>query len=508
MILDSLQAGDLAGQSFDVCIAGAGPAGITLARALSAKGKRVILLEAGGFEISPVSQEFFTGENVGLDYYDPFVSRLRYFGGASNHWGGRCRPLDARDFEVRPYLPLSGWPIAKTDLDPYAAAADAVLDIAPVATVPEGLITDDPDLMRIGYRYSPVNFNTRYRDGIVADPNILLVLNANLVDLVLDDTRRHVTGAVVRGYDPAAKSLMISARRFCLCLGGLENARFLLNADSQVKGGIANARDLVGRYFCEHPHFFVADVLFENPGALHVNFGLSPEAVAGSRLPNFSTRLMSPVRSLPREAARSLVCTSDFGVELVRAVLGRRPNCDHGGLGNWWETRDADASTAPLQINSEQVLDPTSRVRPVQGRDPFGYRQLAIDWRFALQDFATMREAVEMVGRHLARARIGRLRLRDWLRDGDPVPPGPGSEMPGGYHHMCTTRMSDDPETGVVDQNCRVHGIGNLYLGGSSIFATPGHANPTYTIVQLALRLADHLAAGPQLAQTEAGDRI
>ncbi len=89
----------------------------------------------------------------------------------------------------------------------------------------------------------------------------------------------------------------------------------------------------------------------------------------------------------------------------------------------------------------------------------------------------------------------------------DPVPPGPGSEMPGGYHHMCTTRMSDDPATGVVDRNCRVHGIGNLYVGGSSVFATPGHANPTYTIVQLALRLADHLSVEPQVVRTRTGGR-
>ena len=249
MILESPQGGDLATQSFDVCIAGAGPAGITLALALSAQGRRVLLLEAGGFEISPVSQDFYTGENVGLDYYDPFVSRLRYFGGTSNHWGGRCRPLDAHDFEPRPGLPLSGWPITKADLDPYAEAADAVLDLDPVATVSEGPTRPaDPDLRRIGYRHSPVKFNARYRDEIVADPNILLVLNANLVDLRLDDARDRVTGAVVRGYDEGVAPVTVQAETFCICLGGLENARFLLNADSQVPGGIGNGADLVGRY--------------------------------------------------------------------------------------------------------------------------------------------------------------------------------------------------------------------------------------------------------------------
>ena len=509
MILESPQGGDLATQSFDVCIAGAGPAGITLALALSAQGRRVLLLEAGGFEISPVSQDFYTGENVGLDYYDPFVSRLRYFGGTSNHWGGRCRPLDAHDFEPRPGLPLSGWPITKADLDPYAEAADAVLDLDPVATVSEGPTRPtDPDLRRIGYRHSPVKFNARYRDEIVADPNILLVLNANLVDLRLDDARDRVTGAVVRGYDEGVAPVTVQAETFCICLGGLENARFLLNADSQVPGGIGNGADLVGRYFCEHPHFYVADILFEDGPMPPLNFAAPAEVLRRDGLSNFGMHVTTaPARSLPREVGRSLICSTAFSRRLVRRVLGRAPSCDHGGLEEWWEARGVDDSTAPLQINSAQLLDPDSRVMLGDTRDAFGQRQLVIDWRLGPQDYATMRTASEMMGRYLARAGIGRVKIRDWLMAENPVPPGPGREMPGGYHHMCTTRMSDDPATGVVDRDCRVHGIANLYLGGSSVFATPGHANPTYTIVQLALRLADHLATEPQVARFSSGDR-
>ena len=69
---------------------------------------------------------------------------------------------------------------------------------------------------------------------------------------------------------------------------------------------------------------------------------------------------------------------------------------------------------------------------------------------------------------------------------------GQGSRV-GGHHHMCTTRMSADPREGVVDADCKVYGVSNLYIGGSSVFATGGYATPTYTIVQLALRLGDHL---------------
>jgi choline dehydrogenase-like flavoprotein len=146
-----------------------------------------------------------------------------------------------------------------------------------------------------------------------------------------------------------------------------------------------------------------------------------------------------------------------------------------------------------LVVYAEQSLNPDSRVLLTQQRDAFGLRRIALDWRLTDMDFRTWRAAVVELGRQMIATDIGRARLADWLQPDVPVLPGVNQDATGGHHHMGTTRMSDDPRRGVVDRNCRVHGVDNLYIGGSSVFATGGFANPTYTIVQLSLRLADHL---------------
>ncbi len=308
MILGTPLGGDLARQKFDVCIAGAGPAGITLARALAARGKRVVLLEAGGFEMSPVSQEFYTGENVGLDYYDPFVSRLRYFGGASNHWGGRCRPLDAQDFEVRPFLPLSGWPIAKADLDAYAAARRRGTSISRPWHVSRKADGAGPIPKSDSDRLSPQPRSSS--TPAIATRSLLIPISfwcSTPTWSICASTMRvgRITGAVVRGYETEVAPITVRAENYCLCLGGLENARFLLNADGQMPGGIGNGADLVGRFFAEHPHFFIADILFEDTAMSAKNFGAAPALFAVESLPNFALRV-SPINARCRAKWRAV----------------------------------------------------------------------------------------------------------------------------------------------------------------------------------------------------------
>ena len=104
-------------------------------------------------------------------------------------------------------------------------------------------------------------------------------------------------------------------------------------------------------------------------------------------------------------------------------------------------------------------------------------------------DWRTYRAAVEVIGAEFGRLNLGRLEVEPWLLHGGPSDFG----LRGVAHHLGTTRMSSDPQSGVVDANCRVHGIDNLYVAGGSVFPAAGYALPTYTIISLAIRLADHL---------------
>jgi choline dehydrogenase-like flavoprotein len=485
-------------RAFDVCVIGAGPAGITLARALADRGLDVALMEAGGLEWSPESQDVYVGENAGLDYYPLDAARLRFFGGTSFHWNGYSRPLDAADFEPRLQNPPSGWPIGRAEFDPFADEAAAILGLGR-ADFGERPPPAGGRFRQVSYGFSPVRFGEWYLDEITSSERILLGLHANLVDLRLDDARLgddrgRVTGAVFRGYAPDDPGFTVAARAYCLCTGGIENARLLLNFRDQMPEGIGNRRGLVGRYFAEHPAFRLGEVLFERAGE-ELTFSVPTEAFLAERatLPLVLVTARPPSRSFLTEFAREVQCNVPFADRLFEAVTGRAPaRCDVGGLGAWRRSReDRRAMTGQVFTNGEQALNPESRVTLAEARDAFGMRRARLTWDLQEIDYRSAREAALAFAEDLATQGIGRMRLEDWLL-GETAP---APEVTGSWHHMGTTRMSADPRAGVVDADCRVHEVANLYVGGSSVFASTGYANPTFTIVQLALRLADHLDA-------------
>lgn len=486
-------------RTFDICIIGSGPAGISIARKIAASGLDVALMEGGSLDLTPESQELYEGDILGLDYYDPTTTRLRYFGGTSNHWGGRSRPLDPYDFEARPYHPLSGWPITAADLEPYVAETDEILDLPPADVLPDRPVAGaEADLKIVRFRLSPpTRFNSKYHDEIAASERIRLVINANLVDLRVDETGTGITEAIFKSYAPEDAGFPIRARAYCLCLGGLENPRALLNADSQIPGGIGNRHDLVGRHFSEHPTYNVGQILFEDTVPPSTGFAPTPELMTREGVLNFNLIMATNGMDFTTEAKRSIACSADFITRLAERMLGRPFNCEIGGLREYFEQRGAeDYRLAPVGTIIEQALNPDSRVLLTDETDRFGLRKLALDWRLSPLDYHTLRISATVLGQHFAQAGIGRVQMAEWLREENPAPPqlgSPGSEV-ALHHHMSTTRMSADPRQGVVDADCKVHGVENLYIGGCSVFASCGHANPTYTIVQLALRLGDHLS--------------
>jgi choline dehydrogenase-like flavoprotein len=494
-------------RAFDACVIGTGPAGMTVALRLAARGFSVALMEGGGLDLEPESQALYEGEVVGLDYYPLQDARLRMFGGASMHWGGRCRALDAINYLPRSFEPLSGWPIRKEDLDPYQPEADAILDLIPASEAPDLPITQaEQRFHRIQYRYSPpTRFGDKYRDEIAASEAITCALNANLVDLRLDDGLATLTEARFKSFTPGDPGFAIRARVFVLALGGLENPRALLNCTSQIPAGIGNQNDLVGRFFCEHPHILLGQAYLENP-VPEAELKASPEEAYAPteafmeqhEILSFSllvTPTIEPPLAFTTEFVRSAGCVTSFTERLAEGVLGRDLNCDRGGLDMYFAQGDGHhAVQARIAVHSEQSLQRDSRVMLADETDAFGLRRIRFDWQIGALDYRTLETAVTEFGVHYAEQGIGRVQLSDWLLVEPQQLPGlnQGSRV-GGHHHMCATRMSADPREGVVDADCKVHGIANLYIGGSSAFATSGYANPTYTIVQLSLRLGDHL---------------
>jgi choline dehydrogenase-like flavoprotein len=398
---------------------------------------------------------------------------------------------------------LSGWPIGRADLDPYQAETAEILDLVPEAGdhPPATPVPPEDGFHQVWFlRSAPTRFGEKYLGEIRDAERIALGIHANLVDLRLDDSLTRVEGAVFRGYAADDPGFTLRAQSYCLCTGGLENPRLLLNFRSQLPAGIGNQNDLVGRYFCDHIRMHAGQAIFSEVPEVEVRyFTPTEEFLAEHRTLKIVQHLDYSHRktlSLPKELARSAQCAVPFADRLVEAVAGDALQCDRGGLEDWLASRDPEKYPwGLLVINSEQALNPESRITLSEARDAFGLQRIRLNWQALPIDTHTVQDTTLAFAAHLAARDVGRVRLYDSILAEQPIlaAAADGQQL-SGSHHMCATRMSDDPETGVVDRNCRVHGISNLYIGGSSVFSSPGFQNPTYTIVQLALRLGDHLA--------------
>jgi len=522
MFIDAHSIDDAAELEADLCVIGSGAAGLTIARSLRDTGLRVVVVESGGLEPDTETQALAAGTLSGRPYFDLDATRLRFFGGTTNHWGGRCVPLTPEDLAVRDWIPHSGWPIGFSELDAYCAKAHALIGLGPyrydaaylAGQIGEKLLGFHGDVVRtVMTRTHALRFGEAFGDEMRSSETVTVLLNANVLTLEADASGRNVARA--QAGTLAGKRLSIRARRFVAACGGIENPRLLLL--SQRAGGhpFGNGHDAVGRYFMEHllysngllvlpdgdAEFGIYGGTIDHDGAgLQATLAFHPAFLAQERLPNLYFELEEQrgygfsdgaeavseiVRSLAslqwpdRLGRRAADIAGDLDVLVDGAtdrLLGRR-------LFN-----ERPPRAFRLRSLAEQVPNPDSRVTLGATRDRFGLPAADLAWHTTEQDIEALRRSFALVAQEAGRAGLGRLKL-------DPEEEGavPMSSMRGGHHHMGTTRMSDDPRMGVVDANCRVHGMGNLYMAGSSVFPTAGYGNPTLTIVALAMRLAEHL---------------
>jgi len=489
MILD-LDRANVSPAEYDVCIAGAGIAGIVLAHQLATRGKRVLLLEAGGEEFSEVSQDSYKGNNIGHEYFDLDASRLRFLGGTSNHWGGWCRFLDPYDFERKPHIKESGWPIGFEEVDKYLPVALEILELEPFGPDRpfEGL---NSPFNTFELRINAVRFRTKYREFLARSEMVDVLLNANVVDIVLKKESERVAAFTVEGY--SGKRLQATGEDFVLAMGGIENARSLLNANKQITTGIGNENDIVGRYFMEHIVFslgyYAVDSLKTDLGSEAITF-VSPTpafqqqakvANCGLRFHKLRTKEEQSFIDSTINFTMVNICESDILTELARSI-------------DWFFCPPPFDRAGYIRAASEQVPNHNSRVLLGEETDRFGLRRVSLDWRLSPIDKETMRKCLLGLAVHFAKRDIGRIKIDPWLMNEDfDFPPKDKDEL-AGYHHMGTTRMGTSAMEAVVDENCKVFGIPNLYVAGSSVFRTCGHANPTLSIVQLSVRLAEHLS--------------
>jgi len=515
----------------DTCIVGAGAAGLTLAGALQPKNRDICVLEAGAFEPDEKTQSLYDLDCVGYPVRDNYMARARYYGGSCNLWAGRAMKLARSDVEGRSWLGDRGdaWPVSYDEISRYYDRAAGLLRLPgdPDGACRGRISGDERALVESSgfvpnlaiWAKKPMRFGKACQ-RLFRSRNVNLYINANASEICLDAAGHRVDSIVARSL--AGNEIRVRARTFVLASGGLENARLMLASRNVHPDGVGNQHDLVGRYYMDHPRAVFGRVRLHRPvalptvlgtpladGKIQLGLGLAEDEQRERGVVNSYLSLEPELSDIAEARYRSSI--SILKVLLRRGHAGGRLDWSAMRLGNIKDLiylltpkeilphpvyralfllkrrLSGGLTRGPLTIINycEQLPDRESRAYLGEDRDRLGMRRLVLDWRIGSEVPDSIIQLHKVLDEQLRRSNLGVVET-----DTDELS---GVRFTDASHHMGTTRMNSDPKQGVVNADCRVHGVANFYVTGSSVFPTCGNANPTWTIVALALRLADHL---------------
>jgi len=552
MISDSRSVPDGSTLDCDVCVVGAGPAGITLALTLQRAGRSVLLLEAGQLNRAGNAQALYQGEVSDPGRHLPLdQARYRQLGGTSALWGGRCIPYDEIDFESRPWVPHSGWPISRDALAPsYAEAhrwlecgawdyrSDSVLGPGAGAMLP-GLADGAIDTGSLERWSPPTHFGKTCRAALAAADGPRVLLQAVATALHTDAAGASISGITVqrcpaggRGGRDTGSGFRVQAREVVLAGGGLETTRLLMGSRQVDQQGIGAASGWLGRGYMSHVHGVIATVQCRAAQPAISGYEQDADGVFVRRRLQVSPAMQRQLELLNLYLLldRPLLDDPSHGSALLSAAFiakrlfqrQREATLGSGKYALYWQhlrnvlrgspqvlsvlprfarrrflqQRRLPSLTVPARDNrfhlyfqAEQVPDRSAGATLLAERDALGQQRLRLDFKTQPQDLDAIWRSHELLANELHAQRAGSLQFL----------PDARAQLANAQavlgHHIGMTRMAADPAQGVVDAHCRVHGLRNLHVASASVLPTSSHANPTLTVVALALRLAHHLAA-------------
>lgn len=556
MLIDAETLAHGAVMESDITIVGAGAAGIVMALELSRAGRRVNLIESGGPRYDPRAQALADTPHFDPALHPPMHEcTRRQIGGTSVIWGGRVVPFDPVDFDERPHVPHSRWPITYESIRPYFPKVCAYLrcgepefDIRRIPGVTRHSIVpglpDENVTTTSLERWSVMNFGTVYAGDLRREPRLTLVHGLTCVEIECEPDAAHVSA--VRAKTLSGKEVRLRAGRFVLACGGLSTTRLLLASDRAHPGGIGNHSGLLGRFYQGHISGRIAEVRFSTPPRETVyGFDRDPEGVYlrrrftftrefqhEAKLGNISAWLVNPDIGDPRHgngilSFAYLALSSPLGRFLASEAIRKSAikSAAYGGIGahllnmlrdlprtavfiptfgykRYFARRRVPGFFQPSRSNvyalhyfGEPMPNPDSRVVLADERDELGMRRIRIEQKYSKRDVEYVIDAHRHWDAYLRRHGRGELRYIV-----DDIEKSIWEQAGDGFHQVGTTRMAERPEDGVVDPSGRVHGLDNLYVTGSSTFVTAGQANSMFMILVLALRLAEHLRNLPPRA--------
>ncbi|MEQ8971887.1 MAG: GMC family oxidoreductase [Coleofasciculus sp. C1-SOL-03] len=496
MITDILEMGEQTKLQAQVVVIGSGIAGSEVATYLARHGREVVLLESGRHQFDPSIQALNDVTFLGKrhrelnpnSYYHRYlppelrgVSRVRQFGGTSNVWTGKWKYLQPSDFDGRPWVANSGWPLSYTDLlEHYRSAAKdyGFGDLEAEAVRPEiaelraKIAAGGLKMSSFYWEQTPTRTAVRFGEDMRRSPNLHVILGATATELKLDASCQRVNAVVCRSLE--GKELIVEGQHIILATGAFESARLLLASNRQLPSGIGNEHDLVGRFYTDHPKHHTGSL---RPGHLVREYA---HELQYAPKPRFCICFaLDDATQQEHELLEHVLYLKPLytkGIGRLRRRFWNRSACRDG---------NGIVSAYRVKFVTEQVPHKGSRVKLGSELDALGQHKLEVDWCFTDQDRRSMAKTLELLTQRFAAVGLGTFDFGNDL---------PSLEnMTDAAHQMGTTRMASRPEEGVVDPNCRVFGTDNLYVASSAVFPTGPSYSPTFTILALARRLGQHL---------------
>ena len=542
----SVQPGDR--MRAEVCLIGGGPAAISIALQLLGCGKKVIILAGGKWRETLANRELNRGVASPFDSHEPLEeNRRRQFGGASAAWGGRCIPMDPIDFKKRPWVDDSEWPISYEDILPYYEKANALCEAGKFnyqlhfagakKEIIAGIDDDYIDSSHLERWSPPINFARHYRQRLQEAGNIQVLLDTHLLRFNCETSAQQIS-SVTAVYNNT--QFEIVATQYVLAAGGIDNPRLLLASKNKFHpNGIGNQHDQVGRYYMAHINGVFAHLAPNDRRSIPFEYEKDKEGVYfrrrwwitekaqqekglgnlvmflndthdmdGHRDALFSMiyiaktsltilkkksvgKMIKSYKELKPEVQDHLKTAVSEGFSVMPRMMKtmvhrfhkRRlptilPSVENQYLGLYFQSEHLP------NYNSTVSLSETEK-------DALGLPLPIVKVAFCDADYRTILEAHRMFMQRYRDSQAGGMLydesvLMDYIKKRT-------TKFNSAAHHLGTTRMASSPDKGVVDGNCKVFGMDNLYVAGSSVFTTGSHVNPTLTLVALAIRLGDHL---------------
>jgi choline dehydrogenase-like flavoprotein len=344
------------------------------------------------------------------------------------------------------------------------------------------------------WQFSQARFNPLYKDTITGAINVHLYTYANVVNITANENVSVINEVTVKNH--AGKTHTVRAKHFILACGAIQNARLLLASNSQAPQGLGNDHDVVGRYFMEHIEIASGELWLLRPfptdlytwtGNPRAELAITEKVQAEQKILNGTADLTALSLAKNMKERMEIMQEDDYN----KAIDKFFSNWDEAEKKAEMENTGSISRAFQFQTRLEQAPNPNSRVTIGPEKDELGVPKSILHWELTDLDKRSIRKINQIIGQQAGLAGIGRVRLKEFLWDENDNSWPEGTNA--GWHHMGTTRMADDPKKGVVNANCQVHGIGNLFVAGSGCYATSGAPNPTLTLVALSLRLSDHV---------------